>query len=153
MHYLCAIPFYIGRSPQLTRYIHFLFHHKCISIHMRQHLFPILFSLILLAGCVYDNEEELLASGDCNTANLSYAKDILPIIETNCYRCHDAANNFGDITLEGYDNLRKWVDSGELLGAIKREPGFSPMPQGASKLGDCLIEQIESWINQGALDN
>ena len=33
----------------------------------------------------------------------------------------DAANNFGNITLEGYENLKNYVDNGQLLGAIKHE--------------------------------
>ena len=107
----------------------------------------------LFQACVYDNEEELLMVGGCDSANQSYSSDILPLIRANCYRCHDAANNFGGVTLEGYDQLRSFAESGDLLGAIKHQSGFSPMPKDAGKLDDCIIERIESWVNDGAPNN
>ncbi len=109
---------------------------------------------VLLLGCYYDNEEELYPSeGGCDTTDISYAANILPIMQNNCYRCHDARNNQGNITLEGYANLKVYADNGRLLGAIRWDAGFSPMPQDASKLSDCTISQVEAWINAGAPNN
>ena len=104
-------------------------------------------------SCYYDNEEELYGTVECQSTDMSYMNDVLPIIESNCYQCHDAANNFGGITLEGYESLLVHVNSGALLGAIKRESGFSPMPKNLPKLVDCNIEKIENWILEGALNN
>lgn len=110
-------------------------------------------ALVLLAGCYYDVEEELYPSIECDTIDMSYQNDILPIIQDNCYRCHDQANNFGNVTLEGYDNLKTYVNNGKLLGAIKHEAGFSFMPRNEAPLLDCQIAKIEQWINKGALNN
>jgi len=109
--------------------------------------------LICLASCYYDNEEELYGTTECATDNITYNGAVLKIIDDNCFRCHDAASNFGGITLEGYDNLKTYVESGELLGVIKRESGFSPMPKNEPPLRDCDIEKIETWIVEGALNN
>ncbi len=113
----------------------------------------VLFVITMLASCYYDVEEELYGTLDCSTAGVTYSGEVLSIISANCYTCHDAASNFGNITLEGYDNLKKYADSGQLLGAIKREPGFSPMPRNAAPLLDCDIAKIEKWIADGALNN
>lgn len=113
----------------------------------------VVIGLISISSCYYDVEEEIYPTIDCLTDDMSYVNDILPIISDNCFRCHDAANNFGNITLEGYDLLKSRVDNGQLLGAIKHEEGFSPMPQNATKLLDCNIEKIEAWINNGAPNN
>ena len=101
----------------------------------------------------YDVEEELYPTTECETNGITYSGIILPIIENNCYSCHDAANNFGGITLEGYTQLKSYVDNGSLLGVIRHDSGFSPMPKNLAKLLDCEIAKIETWINNGAPDN
>ena len=113
-----------------------------------------LFLLVLfgLNSCYYDVEEELYPGG-CETINLSYSQDIVPILENNCLSCHNQASNFGNVTLEGYDNVLLFVTNGELLGSIKHESGFSPMPQNAAQLVECDIEKIETWIADGAPNN
>lgn len=113
----------------------------------------LLLALVLVAGCYYDVEEELYPTLECDTENMSYVNDILPIIQGNCYTCHDQGSNFGGVTLEGYESLKTYVDNGRLLGAIRHESGFSTMPKNAPQLVACNIEKIEAWINAGAPDN
>lgn len=109
--------------------------------------------IVGLSSCYYDVEEEIYPTTECTKADMSFQTDILPILEDNCYECHDAANNFGGITLEGHNQLKTYVNNGELLGVIKHESGFSPMPKNATKLLDCEIEKIEAWIIDGAPNN
>ncbi|MBP7239329.1 MAG: hypothetical protein KBA14_03825 [Saprospiraceae bacterium] len=59
----------------------------------------------------------------------------------------------GNVILEGYDNLKVYVDNGKLLGSMKQASGFEPMPQNAPKIGDCDIAKTEQWILDGALNN
>ncbi len=116
----------------------------------------LLIFLLLLLGvqsCYYDVEEEIYPSTECMTTDVTYSTVVLKIIQKNCYQCHDEANNFGGVTLEGYDNLKGFVDNNQLLGVIRHESGFSPMPQNRAKLLDCDIEKIETWISAGALNN
>ena len=113
----------------------------------------ILFFVVILTGCYYDVEEELYSTLDCQTAEMSYEKDIKPIIEMDCYGCHSAAANFGNVTLEDYEELLKYVNNSALLGVIKHEKGFSPMPKNQAMLLECEIEKIESWIADGARNN
>lgn len=108
---------------------------------------------LLASGCYYDVEEELYPTIECQTTDMSYMDDILPIIESNCMVCHSAAANFGNITLEGYTQLRKYVDDGSFVGAIRHEGGYSPMPKNQAKLLNCEIEKIEAWVADGSLDN
>lgn len=108
---------------------------------------------LIVSSCYYDNEEELYPENTCKTDNMSYTNDVLPILEDNCYSCHNQASNQGGVTLEGYSNLKVYVDNGKLLGVIKHEDGFPAMPQGQPQLGQCQIAKIEGWINQGASDN
>ena len=109
--------------------------------------------ILVLGSCYYDVEEELYPSLECQTMDMSYSVDILPIIDTDCYACHSAVANFGNVTLEGHAELIKYVNDNSLLGVIKHSPGFSPMPKNVAKLLDCEVEKIEAWIAAGALDN
>ncbi len=113
----------------------------------------LLMLMLLHTGCYYDVESELYPTTECLTQDMSYQVDIVPIIKQNCYACHDAANNFAGITLEGHGNLKRYVENGELLSVVQHVTGFSPMPKNAAKLLDCEIEKIEAWIEKGAPDN
>ncbi len=109
--------------------------------------------LALFTSCYYDSEEDLYPTLECDTSNVTYTSTVLPLLQRNCYVCHEAAANFGNITLEGYANLKRFVDNGQFLGAIKHQSGFSPMPQNAPQLLECNIEKIEAWVNAGAPNN
>ena len=112
-----------------------------------------LYLLLFSAGCYYDVEEELYTTLECQTENVTYSNQVLSIISDACYQCHSAAQNFGNITLEGHTELKKYVDNGQLLGAIRHDAGFSPMPKNGAQLLECDIEKIEAWINEGAPNN
>ena len=107
---------------------------------------------LFAAGCYYDNEEDLYPS-NCNTDNVSYATDIAPVVGVNCLVCHSTAANLGGVRLEGYDAIKVWINNGRLIGAVRRDPGFSPMPQNAPKLSACFIAKLEKWIADGAQNN
>ena len=109
--------------------------------------------VITMTGCYYDDEETLYPAGDCVTTDISYIDDIVPIIQQNCYTCHSAAVNEGNITLEGHGNIATYALNGRLLGAIRHSQGFVPMPQNAPKLNACNIAKIEQWVSEGALNN
>ena len=116
--------------------------------------FVVIFAMVLgLASCTYNSEEDLYPVSDCPTNDMSYTNDILPIIESNCYVCHSDAANFGNVTLEGHANLLVRVNDDSLLGSIRHEDGWSPMPSGAPQLLECQINQISAWIDQGAPNN
>lgn len=118
-------------------------------------LFSIIATVALLSssGCYYDVEEEIYPVIDCDTQNVTYSGTIQPILAGNCLLCHSAAVNTSGVTLEGYNSLMTYINNGRLLGAIKHQPGFPAMPQGAAQLPECDIKKIEQWITDGALNN
>ena len=92
---------------------------------------------------------------NCDTVNMEYMADVVPILQNNCYRCHGSNSNSGSfgIVLEGYNNIKPYAESGTLLGVISHAQGFVPMPQDAAKLSDCNINKIRSWIANGIQNN
>lgn len=126
----------------------------------------ILISLALFAFFIYScskNSEDGFTpnptpgpgGNTCDTANMEYQADVVPILEANCYSCHGETTNTGSngIILEGHSNLLPRVTSGVLVGAITHAPGFTPMPFEGTKLSACNINKIISWVNNGALNN
>ncbi|MFZ2897103.1 MAG: hypothetical protein WA004_00685 [Saprospiraceae bacterium] len=111
------------------------------------------FALAFTSACYYDVEEDLYPDTGCNTEGVTFAGTIQPILQSNCLSCHNAASQFGGVVLEGYDQVMIHVNSGALLGSIRREAAWSPMPQGQPKLADCTIEKIAVWIQNGAPNN
>lgn len=112
-----------------------------------------IFPLLLLTSCYYDVEEELYAGEECNVDNVSYDGDIRLILDNHCMICHNASSNFGNVKLETYEQVSVQVESGKLLGVVRHDPGFSPMPQGNPQIPECQIRQIEAWIDNGYPQN
>jgi len=111
--------------------------------------------LLIEPSCKFDNLEEL-QTDFCDTVAVSYQSGVVPILTNNCYRCH-AASTYqflgGGNRLEGYGFLKVYAENGKLTCAINHTACAKPMPQGASKLSDDLINVIDTWICQGAFNN
>ena len=111
--------------------------------------------LLWITGCYWDNVATLIPEGQsCDTLDVSFASDVIPILSNNCYGCHSNANapDFGNgLSLEDYADVTTM--SARIIGAINHDNGFVPMPQGSQKLDSCKIGKIEAWVNQGSLNN
>src|SRR5277367_4532441 len=114
--------------------------------------------LFFIASCTSVSKEELIPPG-CDTVDMKYASDVVPILQNHCYSCHSAVNPASGIALEGFTNLHPYtVDTAggrvcTLVGNISHDPGYNPMPFNEPMLDTCLINQIVDWVNHGALDN
>lgn len=112
-------------------------------------------TLIVIASfaCTKNVDEELNPINTCDTTNISFANDVLPIFNNNCNGCHSASAQLGGIILDNYEDVNQTVLAGRLIGSIKHEIGFSPMPQNASQLLQCNIDKISAWVDDGAQNN
>jgi hypothetical protein len=113
--------------------------------------------IINLTACKKENEENLInkqgGPAICDTANVKFSVNVLPIIQSNCYSCHGNGEVQGGVNLSGYTNIKIRVDNNDLINAITHAPGYSPMPQGLPQLSSCNINIIRAWIINGASDN
>ncbi|HEX5001049.1 MAG TPA: hypothetical protein VFW78_01005 [Bacteroidia bacterium] len=120
--------------------------------------FVVLFITFGVAGiqsCYYDVEEELYpnVNTSCDTTGVTYTNSIVPVLSANCYSCHNQGSAQGGVILDDYLNVYAHATDGTLLGAIRWDAGYKPMPQGGAKLNDCTIKIFETWVNAGAPDN
>jgi hypothetical protein len=90
----------------------------------------------------------------CDTTGVSYAQDVLPILQQECIACHTASNRpGGGVALDTYDGVREAASSGRLLGALLHWEGFSAMPKNKPQLDECELLVIKQWINKAHPEN
>jgi hypothetical protein len=120
--------------------------------------FMLIFLMAACGGGPQTNQISAPSATD-SSVDVSFAKDVLPIFNQNCVRCHGGR---GGLFLDSYDNVMQGGVSGVVVIAsdadgsllIKRitaviEPR---MPMGGS-LPQSDIDLIRTWIGDGALDN
>ncbi len=90
---------------------------------------------------------------NCDTVNVTFSGQIFPIIQNTCFGCHSGANPSGGLLLTNHSHVASAAASGRLMGSIRHENGYSPMPQNGAQLNECVITQFEKWIADGTPDN
>ena len=126
--------------------------------------------LLLLSACTKDspmeipddlgsmdstrsNVDTMLTNLNCDTSETSYSSFIIPLISDYCLQCHSGNAPFGGVHLDSYAGVKKVADSGKFYGALSWQPGYEAMPQGADRLLPCELQNVNAWVNAGALNN
>lgn len=96
--------------------------------------------------------------GSCDTTNVSFSQDVMPIITTHCKGCHSGTSPQANIVLEDYGTVQSVASTQRngislLSGVINHQAGFKNMPYNQPKISTCKILTIESWINKGMPNN
>jgi hypothetical protein len=111
------------------------------------------FSVLILASCKKDDMETLSTVSNCDTTNVTFSQTIQPLLNTHCNSCHSGNFPSAGVALDNYQAVKAVASSGVLLGTIRHENGYSPMPKNSTKLNDCDIRKVEIWIQNGSLEN
>jgi uncharacterized membrane protein len=112
--------------------------------------------LLYLSSCSKTSEDKLTGGITCDTTNVSYSTQVVPILQNNCYKCHQGSNtvNSGGINLGDYAHFKVRVDNGDVRSAITHDGRVTPMPYDrVDKLPACELNTILAWIDQGAQNN
>jgi hypothetical protein len=92
--------------------------------------------------------------------NVSYAKDVRPILEGRCGKCHMGGFVSEGLHMDTYESLMEGSDHGPVI--VPGDAGKSllvqklvegKMPKRGPKLTPVQIQTITDWINAGALNN
>ncbi len=91
---------------------------------------------------------------------VSFTKEILPILANNCFKCHGEAQQLSGLDLRSRDGMLKGGKNGPALAAgnaqgsrlYRRVAGLEPprMPFGGPYLSDAQMAVLRDWISQGA---
>ena len=95
---------------------------------------------------------------ECDTTNVTFAEQVWPIIQNNCFGCHSGQNPNGGIRLENFNDVRAVGlnapgSPGSLIGAITWTSGNVPMPFNGSQLSECDISIVTTWVDSGMPNN
>jgi mono/diheme cytochrome c family protein len=98
-------------------------------------------------------QNNLCETTDCDTLNVTYSGQIFPLIQNSCLGCHSGDSPSGGLLLTNHSQIAEASANGRLMGAIRHETGYSPMPKNGAQLNDCTITQFEKWIENGTPNN
>lgn len=94
------------------------------------------------------------------TATVSFANDILPILDSRCKNCHGGRETKEGLNLTTYAALMAGSENGPVLvsgdadnSLLAEQVITQEMPKRGPKLTPPQVQLIVDWINQGALDN
>jgi uncharacterized membrane protein len=93
-------------------------------------------------------------------ATVSFAHDIVPIIESRCINCHGGQRTEKGLDLTTFDGLMAGSENGPVLtpgdaadSKFVELVANQKMPKRGPKLTPPQIELFTEWVNQGALNN
>lgn len=89
-------------------------------------------------------------TGGCDTLNMTYTRNIQPILQTYCVGCHSRPSPSAGQRLDNFSDVRNAGVSGKLYGVVSHSIGYPKMPYNGNKLDGCRIATIKAWANQGA---
>lgn len=110
----------------------------------------------------------LTVLGSACTRQVSYSKDVFPILKENCLSCHESGGKgqvASGFNMETYEDFMKGTNFGPvivpgsgfsstlaILIEHKGDPSLN-MPHKKNPLPEEDIETIKTWIDQGAKNN
>lgn len=105
--------------------------------------------------------DEIAALPPAATHSVDFGRDIKPILEASCVKCHGRGRDKGDFNLDSLQNLLAGGESGPSIvpGAstesilIELVAGVDPdyvMPQKGKRLTPVEVGLLRAWIDQGA---
>jgi len=100
--------------------------------------------------CVSNNEYDLYGIPDCDTTNVTWNSEISAIMETNCVMCHGEDLSYNGVRHDSYESEMIVVKDGRLKGVVNHLDGYVKMPKDRSKLPECELLLINTWLDNGA---
>ena len=121
------------------------------AINHAQGYFPMPKGVAMLSDCDIRTIEiwardTVFGNVPCDTVNITYPGTVFPILQAKCLTCHSGSQPAGGLDFTNYEQLAFVAQNGALLGALRHEAGYSPMPKDGGQLDDCTISKIEIWI-------
>ena len=118
-------------------------------------VFTTLLLLFIFQSCYFDNKEDLYQFADtvCDFTQVSYTNDVSPVLTQYCMSCHSESTKFGNVSLEGHNNVKIYANNGSLYGAVAHTGNYSIMPPSGQKIPPCDIDKLKAWIDAGSLNN
>jgi len=99
-------------------------------------------------------------AADGTDAPISFKKDVLPILQSRCIKCHGGQKTEKGLNMTDFQHLMAGSEKGPVVVASDAAASKmiqmvqqGKMPKMSAKLLPDQIQTLVDWINQGALDN
>lgn len=90
----------------------------------------------------------IIACGDKEDDAVTYTNTISNDLQTCAVAgCH--ASGFGFGSYANYEDTKVSIGFGRILGALRHEAGFSPMPKFGEQWEESKVQRLQDWINAG----
>jgi hypothetical protein len=93
-------------------------------------------------------------------AGVSFAKDVLPIFQQNCIKCHGGEKTEALLSLKDHAGLMAGSENGPVVkpgdaadSELVKLVAAGKMPKRANRLPDNQIKILTDWVNAGAPNN
>ena len=119
------------------------------------------FYVVLLGSCSSSTESELTTPTTTTpttttptATTVSYAKDIAPIITSNCISCHGTpTQNGASQSLDTALKVKNAIQNSSLITLISKTQGASGlMPRNGTRLPQATIDKVIAWQTDGFKD-
>ena len=129
---------------------------------MKKQLIPIIITTFLVSAYVILQSSQIpMAQLEAiPQADISYSKDVYPILENRCGKCHMGSFTSENLNMETYDSLMAGSQNGAVIVAgnakeslLARKILKGEMPKRGPKLTPAQAQIIIDWINAGAPNN
>ena len=116
-----------------------------------------LFFIVILRGLLACKHEPIvvlkpeLPTNPCTDSTLTYEKNIAPIFAKHCQNCHGDTRAERGIRFDFYIGATTYVgrDTSRFFCTVEHTGNCLPMPLGLPKMGDCDIQKIRTWVQNG----
>jgi hypothetical protein len=103
---------------------------------------------------------EATQSNEVVTSNVSFANQVLPVLQIYCVECHGGARTREGLNLASYDGLMFGSFNGAVLIPNNANESLlvqliqqGEMPERGPAPSSAELQAIIDWINQGAINN
>ena len=129
---------------------------------MKKQLIPIIITIFLVSAYVILQSSQIpMAQLEAiPQADISYSKDVYPILKSRCGKCHMGSFTSKNLNMETYDSLMAGSQNGAVIVAgnakeslLARKILKGEMPKRGPKLTPAQVQIIIDWINAGAPNN
>ncbi len=93
-------------------------------------------------------------------AGVSYAKDVLPIFQQNCVKCHGGEKTEASLVLKDYAGVTAGSENGPVVkpgsaadSELVKLVAQGKMPKRGNRLSDSQVKILTDWVNAGAPNN
>lgn len=104
--------------------------------------------IALVQKWINEGMKETICVDDCDTINVTFTKQVEPLMNNYCKGCHTGASAGGGVLLDSYATMKNQTINGKVICTVTAK-GCNLMPKGGPALGFCNQRKLILWKEAG----